>query len=67
MKEEKFMREIKLPHIQDFYEWCEENEIPEDIMYKIAGWLASEIYEPNLTTHPPMQTKKVRVSNGHFN
>lgn len=35
---------IALPHIQEFYNWCNEEDIPEDIMYKIAGWLGSEIY-----------------------
>ena len=34
----------KLPHIQEFYTWCGENEIPEEIMYKVAGWMGSEIY-----------------------
>ena len=42
-------KENPLPHIKEFYDWCEDNEIPEETMYKIATWLASEIYEPNLT------------------
>jgi len=39
-----------LPHIQEFYEWCAEEDINEDVMYKIAGWLGSEIYSPSLYT-----------------
>lgn len=35
---------IKLPHIQEFYDWCAEEDIDEKTMYLIAGWLGSEIY-----------------------
>ena len=35
---------IKLPHIQEFYDWCTEEDIDEEVMYKVAGWLGGEIY-----------------------
>lgn len=44
--EEKLEEILHLPHIREFYDWCAEEDIDEDVMYKIAGWLGSEIYLP---------------------
>lgn len=47
--EEKLEEILHLPHIREFYDWCAEEDIDEDVMYKIAGWLGSEIYLPAAT------------------
>lgn len=47
--QDKLEEILHLPHIREFYDWCTEENIDEDVMYKIAGWLGSEIYLPAAT------------------
>lgn len=41
---EQIQKILTLPHIKKFYDFCIEEDIDEEVMYKIAGWLGSEIY-----------------------
>ena len=41
---EQIEKILTLPHIKKFYDFCIEEDIDEEVMYKIAGWLGSEIY-----------------------
>ena len=48
LKETKLelLDKIKLPSCKELYQYCSENDISEDNMYRIASWYGSEVVIP---------------------